>query len=276
MVNDNEKNNLNDVISNRKNSINWIDVSAPGKRVARGHLHPITLITEKMVDIFSGMGFEVAEGPQIETEWYNFDALNIPENHPSRDMWDTFWVKDKDNKLCISGKKSKKREKLLLRTHTSPVQIRYMEKNNAPIRIITAGRVFRYEATDATHETQFHQLEGLMVDKNITLANLKAVMELFFQRFYGSKDIEVRFRPSYFPFVEPAVEMDMRVGDGKWLEVGGAGMVHPKVLENVKLDSREYKGFAFGMGIERLAMLKYKIDDVRLFNSGDLRFIKQF
>ncbi|MCR4284307.1 MAG: phenylalanine--tRNA ligase subunit alpha [Parcubacteria group bacterium] len=262
------------------NDKNWIDVSAPGKKAPRGHLHPLTQITDKISDIFSGMGFEIAEGPQIEDEWHNFDALNVPKDHPARDMQDTFWIKDRENKLCLAGEKSKKGEKLLLRTHTSSVQIRYMKNlpiGGHPIRIIAPGRVFRYEATDMTHESQFYQFEGLMVDKNINLANLKAIIEVFFQRFYNSKDIEVRLRPSYFPFVEPGVEIDIRRGrNGKWLEVGGAGMVHPRVLESVGLDPREYRGFAFGMGVDRLAMLKYKIDDVRLFYSGDLRFIKQF
>ncbi len=254
----------------------WIDTSAPGKKVSRGHLHPLTQITDKITDIFSGIGFEVAEGPQVEDEWHNFDALNVSKDHPARDLWDTFWIKDKEAKMHLDGEKMKKGDKLLLRTHTSSVQVRYMEKNNPPIRIIAPGRVFRYEATDMTHEAQFYQFEGLMVDKNINLSNLKAVMEVFFQRFYNSKDIEVRLRPSYFPFVEPGVEVDMRRGKGKWLEVAGVGMVHPSVLENVGLDPREYKGFAFGMGLDRLAMLKYKVDDVRLFYSGDLKFIKQF
>ncbi|PIR57954.1 MAG: phenylalanine--tRNA ligase subunit alpha, partial [Parcubacteria group bacterium CG10_big_fil_rev_8_21_14_0_10_38_31] len=266
-----------------KGDTSWIDVSAPGKKVSRGHLHPLTQIIDNITEIFSGMGFEVAEGLQIEDEWHNFDALNVPKDHPARDMQDTFWIKDKENNLCLSEKKSKKGEKLLLRTHTSPVQIRHMENNNPPMRIIAPGRVFRYEATDMTHEAQFYQVEGLMVDKNLNLSNLKAVMEVFFQRFYKSKDIEVRLRPSYFPFVEPGVEVDIRRGkglpagrQGKWLEVVGAGMVHPSVLEGVGLDPRKYKGFAFGMGLDRLAMLKYKIDDVRLLYSGDLKFIKQF
>lgn len=236
-----------------------IDVTAPGKRLERGHLHPLTLVQNKAIDIFSSMGFEVAEGPEVETEYYNFDALNIPKNHPARDMWDTFWLKN--------GK--------LLRTHTSPVQIRYMEANQPPFRIIAPGRIFRYEATDATHEAQFYQLEGLMVGKKITFANLKAVMETFFRGFFGDKNIEVRLRPSYFPFVEPGVEVDIKY-KGKWMEIAGAGMVHPKVLENVKIDPREWQGFAFGMGIDRLAMIKYKIDNVRLFYGSDLRFIKQF
>ncbi len=174
-------------------------------------------------------------------------------------MHDTFWTKDKR----------------LMRTHTSPVQLHYMEVNNPSFRIIAPGRVFRYEATDATHEIQFYQLEGLMVGKKITLANLKAVMEVFFQKFFSDKNIEVRLRPSYFPFVEPGVEVDIKF-KGKWMEIAGAGMAHPKVLENVKLDSREWQGFAFGMGIDRLAMIKYKIDDIRLFYGSDLRFIKQF
>ncbi len=236
-----------------------IDVTAPGKKIERGHLHPLTLVQQKAADIFSSMGFEIVDGPETETEYYNFDALNIPANHPAREMHDTFWLKNKK----------------LMRTHTSPVQVHYMETHQPPFRIIVPGRVFRYEATDATHEIQFYQLEGLMVGKKITLADLKGVMEVFFQRFFGDKDIKFRFRPSYFPFVEPGVEVDMKYR-GKWMEIAGAGMVHPKVLENAKIDSREWQGFAFGMGIDRLATIKYKIDDIRLFYSGDLRFIKQF
>jgi len=247
-----------------------IDVTAPGKKPERGHLHPLTLVQNKINEIFSSMGFEIAEGPEIETEYYNFDALNIPKNHSARDMWDTFWLKAKANVAKKNANDAK-----LLRTHTSPVQIRYMEANQPPFRIIAPGRVFRYEATDATHEAQFYQLEGLMVGRNITLANLKAVMEVFFQKFFRSKDIKVRLRPSYFPFVEPGVEVDIWF-KGKWMEIAGAGMVHPKVLENVKIDPREWQGFAFGMGIDRLAMIKYKIDDIRLFYGSDLRFIKQF
>ncbi|MFA4890691.1 MAG: phenylalanine--tRNA ligase subunit alpha [Candidatus Paceibacterota bacterium] len=256
-----------------------IDVTAPGKRPERGHLHPLTLVQNKAIEIFSSMGFEVAEGPEVETEYYNFDALNIPKNHPARDMWDTFWLKQSaDSRLFARPnlpRKSGLGQNLLLRTHASPVQIRYMEANQPPFRIIAPGRTFRYEATDATHEAQFYQLEGLMIGKNITLANLKAVMEVFFQRFFGGKNIKVRLRPGYFPFVEPGVEVDIWF-KGKWMEIAGAGMVHPKVLENVKIDPREWQGFAFGMGIDRLAMIKYKIDDIRLFYGSDLRFIKQF
>ncbi|NOY35438.1 MAG: phenylalanine--tRNA ligase subunit alpha [bacterium] len=242
-----------------------LDVTAPGKKIELGHLHPLTQAQKKATDIFSSMGFEIAEGPELETEYYNFDALNIPKNHPARDMWDTFWLKNPKSKTGNA----------LMRTHTSSVQIRYMEQNKPPFRIIAPGRVFRYEATDATHEIQFYQLEALMVGKDINFANLKAVIETFFRKFFNSKDIEVRLRPSFFPFVEPGMEMDMKF-KGEWMEMGGAGMVHPNVLENVKLDPREWQGFAFGMGIDRLAMIKHKIDDVRLFYSGDLRFIKQF
>ncbi len=245
--------------SGERYAFSGVDVTAPGKKIELGHPHPLSLAQKKAADIFSSMGFEVAEGPELETEYYNFDALNIPKNHPARDMWDTFWTKN--------GR--------VMRTHTSPVQIHYMENNRPPFRIIVPGRVFRYEATDATHECQFYQLEGLMVGEKITFANLKAVMEGFFKEFFGSDDIEIRLRPSYFPFVEPGVEIDMKFR-GEWMEMGGAGMVHPNVLENVKLDPRRWQGFAFGMGLDRLAMVKHKINDIRLFYSGDLRFIRQF
>ena len=229
----------------------------------KGHYHPITIVGRDIIKIFSNLGFEIATGPEIETEHYNFDALNIPADHPARDMWDTFWLEPKEDKK-------------LLRTHTSPVQIRYMEKNKPPLAIVVPGKTFRYEATDATHEAQFHQLEGLMVGEDISLSNFKAIIEKFFAEFFGEKK-EVRLRPSYFPFVEPGVEVDMRnVGEEKWLEIMGAGMVHPKVLEDVGIDHKKYQGFAFGMGIDRLAMLKYGIDDVRLFYSGDTRLTNQF
>jgi len=235
-------------------------------KTQKGHLHPLALITKQMADIFQSMGFEVVLGPDIETEYYNFDALNIPKNHPARDMWDTFWLKD--------GK--------LLRTHTSPMQVRYMEKNQPPFSIVVPGRVYRYEATDNTHEIQFHQMEGLMVGKDITLINLKGVLESALKRLFRDKDLEIRFRPSYFPFVEPGVEVDMKLkglrrpSGSEWIEIAGAGMVHPWVLKNVKVDPNEWQGFAFGMGIERVAMIKYKIDDIRLFHGGDLRFLNQF
>lgn len=238
-----------------------------------GHLHPISQMITEINDIFSRLGFSFAEGPEIETEHYNFDALNIPKWHPARDMWDTFWLKPQN-----AG--------LLLRTHTSPVQIRYMEKHTPPVAIISPGKVYRHEATDATHEAQFYQLEGLMVDTHVSLATLKGVLEQFFSEFFAA-DIKVRLRPSYFPFVEPGVEADMTCircgGSGcstckgtGWIEIMGAGMVHPKVLEHVGINARKYRGFAFGAGIDRLAMMKYGIDDVRLLYTGDLRLVNQF
>lgn len=227
-----------------------------------GHIHPISQMIREINAIFYDMGFEFAEGPELEEEKYNFDALNVPKDHPSRDMQDTFWIDDTH----------------VMRTHTSPVQVRYMESHKPPIRIIVPGKAFRNEATDATHEAQFHQFEGLVVDKNVTLAMLKNTLEIFFTKFFGN-DIKVRFRPGFFPFVEPGVEVDIlhkSARGEKWLEVMGAGMVHPNVLKNAGLDPKEYQGFAFGVGIERLAMIRYGIDDIRLFHSGDLRFINQF
>lgn len=252
-----------------------IDITAPGHKLERGSLHPLTRAIREIRTIFGTMGFEVARGPEIETEFHNFDALNIPADHQARDLWDTFWLQN-----------SSKSEKLLLRTHTSPVQIRYMETHEPPFRIIAPGKCFRYEATDASHEFQFYQVEGLAVGEDISLANLKGVLEEFFKRFF-KKSVKIRFRPGYFPFVEPGVEVDINciTCDGKgcavcsrsgWLEMLGAGMVHPNVFKAVGYNPREWQGFAFGVGIDRLAMMKYKIDDVRLFHSGDLRFIKQF
>lgn len=232
----------------------WLDVTAPGKKAELGHLHPLTQVRRRVEEIFQSMGFSVVEGPEMEDEWYNFDALNIPHDHPARDMWDTFYLKNG----------------LLLRTHTSPVQIRYMEKNQPPLRIIAPGRVFRHEATDATHEMNFYQVEGLMIGKDVSVANFKAIIQEFFQKFFG-KSVEIRLRPSYFPFVEPGFEVDMKGAHG-WLEMAGAGMVHPNVLKA----AGEWQGFAFGMGLDRLLMMKYKIDDIRLSYSGDLRFLKQF
>lgn len=247
----------------------WIDVTAPGKKIAVGHLHPLTLAKRKTMEIFQSMGFAVAEGPDIETEWYNFDALNIPKDHPARDVWDTFYLKDGP----------------LLRTHTSPVQIRYMEKNNPPLRIIAPGTVYRHESTDSSHEFQLYQVEGLMVDKDISVANLKAVVGEFFRRFF-EKEVDFRLRPDFFPFVEPGFDISITclVCGGKgcsvcketgWLEVAGAGMVHPNVFKAAGL-SPEWQGWAFGFGLERLAMLKYRINDIRLFRSSDLRFLNQF
>jgi len=248
----------------------WIDVTVPGKKPEIGHLHPLTLVKRKVEEIFQGMGFEIVEGPEIENEWYNFDALNIPKDHPARDLWDTFYLK--------GGK--------LLRTHTSPVQVRFMEKNNPPLRIIVPGRVFRHEATDAGHEINFYHVEGLMVGKEISAANFKAIIEEFFKRFF-EKPVKIRMRPGYFPFVEPGFEVDMTCltckGKGcsvckktGWLEMLGAGMVHPVVFKNSGLNPKFWQGFAFGIGMDRLAMMKYKINDIRLFYSGDLRFLNQF
>jgi len=251
----------------------WIDVTVPPKKVPIGHYHPITLAKRKIEEIFQSMGFEIVEGPEIEDEWHNFDALNIPPDHPARDVLSlgkTFYLKN-------GG---------LMRSHTSSVQIRYMEKNQPPLRIIVPGRVFRLDAIDASHEIDFWQLEGLMVGKDISVANFKAIVEEFLKRFF-EKEVKIRLRPSYFPFTEPSFEVDIScvLCNGKgcqvcknsgWLECGGAGMVHPNVYKNCKLDPREWQGFAFGFGINRLAMLKYKIPDIRLFNSGDLRFLNQF
>ena len=232
----------------------------------------MTQMIAEINSIFAEIGFVFAEGPEAETEYYNFDRLNVPKDHPSRDMQDTFWFKDKDV-----------REPMVLRTHTSPVQARYMEahKENLPIKIIVPGKVFRNEATDATHEAQFYQLEGLYIDKGVHLGHLKGVLEYFFSKFFSGKT-EVRFRPSFFPFVEPGVEVDMRLleGDsklaGKWIEVMGAGMVHPNVLRGSGIDPDTYSGYAFGMGIDRLGVMKYGVPDVREYYSGDLRFVNQF
>jgi len=250
------------------------------------HAHPITILTDKISKIFTEIGFDIADGPELEREWFNFDALNVPKDHSSRDMQDTFFLKLKEDE---------KFGKSVLRTHTSSVQIRYMknfvkevEKGNKdfPLAICVPGKVFRNEATDATHEAQFHQVEGLLVGENISLANLKAVLEKFFSDFF-EKEIDVVFRSSFFPFVEPGLEVAMRCFkcDGAgcnickktgYIEIMGAGMVHPKVLENCGIDSRKYSGFAFGGGIDRLAMLKYGLDDIRSLYNGDLRVVNQF
>ncbi len=268
-----------------------IDVTRPGMRRAQGHIHPISQVIRDIIFIFSSMGFEVAEGPEVETEYYNFDALNIPANHPARDMWDTFWLKPEfpisnfqfPNKSKIQKSKN---ERLLLRTHTSPVQVRYMESHNPPLKIIVPGRAYRYEATDASHDFQFFQLEGFMVDRTISIANFKAVIQEFFSRLF-KKHVTVRLRPSYFPFTEPSFEVDISCvscrGRGcsvckrsGWLELAGAGMVHQNVFKAAGYAPGEWQGFAFGFGIDRIAMMKYKIPDIRLFHSGDVRFLKQF
>ena len=264
-----------------------LDVTRPAPRPERGHVHPLTKVIREIESIFGSMGFNVVEGPEVETEYYNFDALNIPDNHPARDMWDTFWLKQSAKGGLFARpdllRKSGLGTKLLLRTHTSPVQIRYMETHNPPIRIISPGRCYRYEATDASHEIQFYQLEGLMADKDISIANFKAIIQHFFSRLFGEA-IEVRLRPSYFPFTEPSFEVDIKRSQkskiknqkSEWIEIAGAGMVHPNVFKAAGYNPRHWQGFAFGMGIDRIAMMKYKIPDVRLFHSGDLRFLKQF
>ncbi len=226
----------------------------------KGKLHPLTQTIRKINKIFVDMGFEIANGPHVEDQWYNFDALNVPKDHPARDMQDTFFIDDDSQRV--------------LRTHTSSVQIRYMEQfvkegRALPLKVIAPGKVFRQEATDRTHETQFHQVEGLVVGEGVSLAHLKGTLETFLKEFYG-RDIEFRFRPGYFPFVEPGIEIDLKFSD-TWMEVLGAGMVHPQVLENVGIDSSKYTGFAFGVGIDRLTMMKYGIQDIRLMYQGDLK-----
>jgi phenylalanyl-tRNA synthetase alpha chain len=248
------------------------DFTKPGKRIKKGHLHLLTHVEEDIRRIFTSMNFSTIEGPEIETEYYNFDALNIPVNHPARDMWDTFWLKPLSNQES----KNKNSSHFLLRTHTSPMQIRYMETQEPPFQIIVPGRVFRYEETDSSHEINFYQVEGLMVGSDITLSNFKFIVEEFFKKFFSGREIEFRFRPSYFPFVEPGLEVDIKLSGDNWLEVMGAGMVHRKVFDAARYNPDQVKGFAFGMGLDRLAMIKYKIPDIRLFYSGDLRFIHQF
>jgi phenylalanyl-tRNA synthetase alpha chain len=249
-----------------------IDISIPGKKVKIGHLHILTQVRNEIEDIFTSMGFEIADGPEVETELYNFDALNIPADHPARDKWDTFWVKSPN--------------RIALRPHTSPVQIRYMEKHQPPFGIIVPGKCFRCEATDMKHEHTFYQFEALMVGEDINVGNFKYIGEQFFSKFF-KKDIRVRLRPSFFPFTEPSFEFDISctVCGGKgcrtckqagWLEIGGAGMVNQAVFVASGYPRNKYQGFAWGFGLERLAMMKYKIDDIRLMHSGDLRFIKQF
>ncbi len=247
-----------------------IDMTLPPYNIVRGNIHPITKTMEEINSIFLRMGFSIEEGPEIETEYNNFKALNFPEDHPAMDMHDTFYVDDK----------------FVLRTHTSPIQIRAMLKHKPPLKIIAPGRVFRRDAIDASHSTVFHQVEGFMVDENIRFSDLKGVLDLFTKEIFGS-DLKTRFRPSFFPFTEPSAEVDVQCVNCKgkgcsvckqtgWLEILGAGMIHVNVLKTVKYDPEKYTGFAFGMGVERIAMLKYRIDDMRLFYENDIRFLKQF
>lgn len=248
-----------------------LDVTLPGRPIAHGHMHPLTRTMRQIADIFERMGFQVFQGPEVETDYYNFQSLNIPQDHPARDMQDTFWV--------LPGQ-------ILMRTQTSPSQIRIMERMRPPVRAIAPGKVYRSEATDASHEAVFHQVEGLLIDETCTMSDLRGVVERFAHEMFGANR-KIRFRPSYFPFTEPSAEFDMDCinCDGAgcrvckysgWLEMGGSGMVHPKVLRGVGYDPAVYRGFAFGLGIERIAMLRYGVEDIRLFSENDLRFLSQF
>ena len=247
-----------------------IDVTLPGRGEQTGGLHPVTMTLRRIEDLFEQLGFDVAEGPEIETDWHNFEALNIPESHPARAMHDTFYID----------------ETRLLRTHTSPVQIRVMLENPPPLRVIAPGRVYRCDS-DLTHTPMFHQVEGFMVDEGVSFADLKGILDDFLRRFFERDDLAVRFRPSYFPFTEPSAEVDIQCvmcgGEGcrvcsqtGWLEILGCGMVHPNVFGHVNIDTEKFSGFAFGLGVERMAMLRYGVNDLRLFFENDLRFLKQF
>ncbi len=246
-----------------------IDVTLPGRGRERGGIHPVTRTWQRIEGIFRSIGFDIADGPEIETDWYNFTALNNPLNHPARSMQDTFYIEDKD----ASG------TQLLLRTHTSPMQVRYARTHKPPIKVIAPGRTYRVDS-DATHSPMFHQVEGLWIDEHVSFADLKGVYTDFLRQFFETDALEVRFRPSYFPFTEPSAEIDMAFqtgpSRGRWLEISGSGQVHPQVIRNFGLDPERYLGFAFGSGLERLAMLRYGIDDLRLFFEGDLRFLRQF
>ncbi len=255
----------------------FFDITVPGTAPEMGHIHPLAQTQFEVENIFNNMGFAIMDGPEIESEYYNFEGLNIPGDHPARDMQDTFFISDKEEK---------KHGRLVLRTQTSPVQIRTMEKYGAPLRVIAPGRTFRNEATDASHEHTFHQVEGLLVDKHISLAHLKGIMADFLSRLFR-KEVKVRFRPGYFPFVEPGLELDFSClvcGEKGcsvckhtgWMEFMGAGMVHPNVLKAGSIDPKEYQGWAFGFGLERLVMMRYGVEDIRHFHSGNLNFLQQF
>ncbi len=245
-------------ILNKKLNDESVDVTLPGIKRNSGSLHPISLTMRRIETIFHSIGFDLASGPEIEDDYHNFTALNIPESHPARAMHDTFYI-DKNH---------------VLRTHTSPVQVRYMKKNKPPLRIISPGRVYRVDS-DATHSPMFHQVEGLWIDDSVNFANLKNVVQEFLQQFFEDDSLTIRFRPSFFPFTEPSAEIDMSWNDG-WLEIGGCGMVHPEVLNQVNIDTESFQGFAFGLGVERLTMLKFGLNDLRPFFTHDLRFLQQF
>ncbi len=254
-----QRNKIQSAKLDAKLALEALDVTLPGRGIGAGGLHPVTRSLQRIETLFHSIGFEVVDGPEIESDYYNFTALNQPENHPARSMHDTFYLDD---------------GKHLLRTHTSPIQIRYMETHKPPIKIIAPGRVYRVDS-DATHSPMFHQIEGLWIDEHVSFADLKGVVVDFLRRFFEREDLKVRFRPSFFPFTEPSAEIDMSFGDG-WLEIGGCGMVHPNVLRNVNIDSEKYQGFAFGLGPDRLTMLRYGVNDLRLFYENDLRFLRQF
>ncbi|MBQ3426229.1 MAG: phenylalanine--tRNA ligase subunit alpha [Clostridia bacterium] len=267
---DDRKTAIMTALEEKKLKDEMIDVTMPGRKNAEGKLHPLTQVKNELAEIFMGMGFSIADGPEVEYDYYNFEALNIPKNHPARDEQDTFYIADN----------------IVLRTQTSGMQVRVMEKTKPPIRVIAPGKVYRSDTQDATHSPVFHQIEGLVVDKNITMADLKGTLEMFVKKLYGEQT-RVRFRPHHFPFTEPSAEMDYSCfncggkgcsvckGEG-WIEILGCGMVHPKVLANCGIDPEEYTGFAFGIGLERIAMGKYSINDLRLFFENDMRFLKQF
>ena len=252
-----------------KLNVEAIDVTLPGRGRGKGGIHPVMRTWERIERIFGSIGFDVADGPEIENDWTNFTALNSPENHPARSMQDTFYIEGNDTQ----GKP------LLLRTHTSPMQVRYARSHDLPVKVIAPGRTYRVDS-DATHSPMFHQVEGLWIDTDISFADLKGVYLNFIQAFFETDNVQIRFRPSYFPFTEPSAEIDIAFGSGplkgRWLEVSGCGQVHPNVLKNMGIDSEKYTGFAFGSGLERLTMLRYGINDLRLFYEGDLRFLKQF
>ena len=252
------KRTLDDAALRDKLARQAIDITLPGRGQASGSQHPVTIARQRIESIFRRNGFRICHGPEIEDDYHNFTALNIPENHPARAMHDTFYFSD--------GR--------LLRTHTSPVQIRTLVNDGVPLRIIAPGRVYRCDS-DQTHTPMFHQVEGLVVDRNVSFANLKAALHQFVEQFF-EREARLRFRPSYFPFTEPSAEVDVLSADGKWIEILGCGMVHPNVLTNAGVDPEEYTGYAFGMGVERLAMLRYKVPDLRLFFENDLKFLQQF
>ena len=260
---------LAEMAMQKKLAAEAIDVSLPGRTLARGGVHPVIRTWMRIEEIFGSIGFDVADGPEIESDWFSFTALNNPPNHPARSMQDTFYVDRRDG----TGMQ------LPLRPHTSPMQVRYAQTHQPPIKVIAPGRTYRVDS-DATHSPMFHQVEGLWIDENISFSDLKGVYTDFLRRFFETDDLKVRFRPSYFPFTEPSVEVDMAFTTGpkkgRWLEISGAGEVHPNVVRNYGLDPEKYIGFAFGSGLERLTMLRYGIDDLRLFFEGDLRFLRQF